>query len=111
MHPVCIHTGIGNEMKNMLSQWVGFDWDKGNSRKNWTRHRVTPPECEQIYFNQPLIVKNDIKHSENESRFFALGQTDDDRKLFIAFTVRKDKIRVISARDMSRKEREVYETL
>lgn len=111
MHLVSIHTGVDNEIKNMLSQCVGFDWDKGNSRKNWTKHKVTPSECEQIYFNQPFIVKSDIKHSENESRFFVLGQTDNDRKLFIAFTVRNDKIRVISARDMSRKEREVYETL
>lgn len=95
----------------MLTQCVGFNWDEGNSKKNWIKHQVTPSECEQIYFNQPLIVKNDLKHSENEARFFALGETDNHRKLFIAFTVRKDKIRVISARDMSQKEREVYETL
>lgn len=102
---------MDTEIKKILSQCIGFDWDDGNSRKNWTKHQVTPSECEQIYFNQPFVVKNDIKHSKNEIRFFALGQTDDDRKLFIAFTVRKDQIRVISARDMNRKEREVYETL
>lgn len=96
---------------NILTQCTGFEWDEGNSRKNWIKHQVTPSECEQIYFNQPLIVKSDIKHSENETRFFALGKTDGNKKLFIAFTVRKNQIRVISARDMSRKEREVYETL
>ena len=102
---------MNDEIKNVLAQCTSFDWDKGNSRKNWIKHQVTPSECEQIYFNQPLIVKNDIKHSEHETRFFALGKTDGNRKLFIAFTVRKDQIRVISARDMSRKEKEVYETL
>ncbi len=98
-------------MRNMLAQCVGFAWDEGNSRKNWIKHQVTPAECEQIYFNQPLIIKNDIEHSENETRFSVLGQTDDERKLFIAFAVRKDQILVISARDMSRKERTVYEKL
>lgn len=108
MHLKNIHIGMDDKIKNLLTQCTGFDWDEGNSRKNWIKHQVTPSECEQLYFNQPLIVKNDINHSEHETRFFALGQTDDNRKLFIAFTVRKDRIRVISARDMSKKEREVY---
>ncbi len=102
---------MSDDIKKILAQCTGFEWDEGNSRKNWTKHQVTPSECEQIYFNQPLIVKNDIKHSEYESRFYALGKTDEKRKLFLVFTVRKNEIRVISARDMSRKEREVYESL
>ena len=89
-----IHGGMDNKQYN-LKQCTGFDWDKGNSQKNWAKHQVTPSECEQIYFNQPLIIKDDIKHAESEVRLFALGQTDDKRKLFIAFTIRKDKIRVI----------------
>ena len=102
---------MSDDIKNILTQCTGFEWDKGNSRKNWIKQQVTPSECEQIYFNQPLIVKNDINHSKDKSKLYALGKTDEKRKLFIVFTVRKDQIRVISARDMSRKEREVYESL
>lgn len=92
----------------ILSQCLGFDWDKGNIDKNWLRHKVSPAECEQFFFNRPLVVQNDIIHSKTEKRFYALGQTDSKRALFIAFTVRNNLIRVISARDMSLKEREVY---
>ncbi len=94
--------------KKMLRQCEGFDWDEGNVNKNWLKHKVSPAECEQIFFNRPLVIHDDIKHSEVEIRFYALGRTDSKRNLFIAFTVRKKRIRVISARDMSRKEREVY---
>lgn len=92
----------------ILKNCVGFQWDVGNSKKNWLSHQVTKAECEQIFFNQPLIVGDDEKHSQTEKRFYSLGRTDEDRKLFIVFTIRKNSIRVISARDMSRKEREVY---
>ncbi|MBL1275822.1 MAG: BrnT family toxin [Ectothiorhodospiraceae bacterium] len=92
-----------------LSQCVGFQWDEGNSRKNWEKHRVTSSECEQLFFNQPLLIKDDISHSKSEPRYFALGRADSDRRLFVVFTVRDNLIRVISARDMSRRERRVYE--
>jgi len=92
----------------IIKQCVGFQWDAGNSEKNWISHQVTKSECEQIFFNQPLILGNDEKHSEIEQRYYALGQTDDGRLLFIVSTVREKLIRVISARDMSKKEREVY---
>ncbi|MGB3212350.1 MAG: BrnT family toxin [Desulforhopalus sp.] len=91
-----------------LSQCEGFDWDEGNINKNWIKHKVSPAECEQMFFNRPLVIQDDQKHSEVEKRFYALGRTDSKRNLFIAFTVRNKRIRVISARDMSRKEREVY---
>jgi len=91
-----------------LASCVGFDWDKGNSGKNWLKHRVAPHECEEVFFNQPLVVATDEDHSQSEIRFFALGQTDAQRQIFIAFTVRGQLIRVISARDMSHKERGVY---
>jgi len=94
--------------KEILNQCVGFDWDKRNINKNWLKHKVSPAECEQIFFNRPLVVQDDVLHSKIEKRFFALGRTDSKRNLFIAFTVRGRRIRVISARDMSRKEREVY---
>ncbi len=99
---------MNGQVQNILSSCTGFDWDKGISKKNWIKHKVTPAECEQLYFNRPLVIKEDAQHSETERRFLALGQTDNNRSLFIAFTVRNDLIRVISARDMSRKEREVY---
>jgi len=92
----------------ILSQCEGFEWDDGNINKNWQKHKVSPAECEQLFFNRPLVVQDDIKNSEAEKRFYALGSTDSRRTLFIAFTVRNKRIRVISARDMSRKEREVY---
>ena len=90
------------------SQCEGFQWDDGNINKNWLKHKVSPAECEQLFFNRPLIIQDDIEHSEVEKRFYALGKTDSKRTLFIAFTVRNKLIRVISARDMSRKEREIY---
>ena len=91
-----------------LSHCEGFDWDEGNINKNWLKHEVSPAECEQIFFNRPLVIQDDLKHSEVEKRFYALGKTDSKRNLFIAFTIRNKRIRVISARDMSRKEKEVY---
>ncbi len=92
----------------ILSQSEGFEWDDGNISKNWLKHKVSPAECEQIFFNRPLVIQDGKKHSEVEKRFYALGRTGSRRTLFIAFTVRNKRIRVISARDMSRKEREVY---
>jgi uncharacterized DUF497 family protein len=86
----------------------GFEWDSGNAEKNWLAHGVSTTECEQVYFNQPLIVARDVAHSELEARYFVLGQTDAGRELFLVFTLRGESIRVISARDMSRKERKVY---
>ncbi|MHB8808731.1 MAG: BrnT family toxin [Desulfobulbaceae bacterium] len=94
--------------KDMLHHCSGFDWDEGNIEKNWRRHKVSPAECEQIFFNRPLVVRDDIRHSATEQRFYALGKTDMGRFLFIAFTVRKNRIRVISARDLSRKERRLF---
>ena len=92
-----------------LLECEGFQWDEGNIRKIWEKHKVTPAECEQIFFNLPLVAAEDPKHSQKEPRFYTLGQTDMGRRLFSAFTIRKKLIRVISARDMSRKERKEYE--
>jgi uncharacterized protein len=86
----------------------GFDWDAANQEKNWLRHAVTTSECEDVFFNHPLVVQSDLRHSHTEERYFVLGQTNAGRHLFIVFTLRKNRIRVISARDMSRKERIAY---
>lgn len=92
-----------------LSLLDGFDWDAGNLTKNWDSHQVTSLECEEAFFNVPLLLFDDHSHSLGEARFYILGRTNNKRLLFIAFTVRETKIRVISARPMSRKERRIYE--
>ena len=92
----------------MIENCKGFEWDDGNSDKNWYLHGVTDSECEDVFFNLPLIVASDKKYSDRENRFFALGRTDANRQLFIAFTVRNDLIRVISARDMTKSEKRKY---
>ena len=92
----------------MLRDCVGFDWDDANAKKIWLKHRVSHSECEQVFFNRPLVVADDTKHSEIEIRHYALGLTDVGRGLFVVFTVRGDRIRVVSARDMSRRERKVF---
>ncbi|EAZ97164.1 BrnT family toxin [Marinobacter sp. ELB17] len=93
------------------AQIAGFDWNEGNSRKNSEKHSVGQSEAEAIFFNEPLLVLEDSKHSQTEARLHALGETDDARLLHITFTLRHNDtlIRVISARDMHRKERAVYE--
>jgi len=87
---------------------TGFEWDKGNEQKN-VKHGVTPAEAEQVFLNEPLVVLDDPKHSVTEQRFHALGQTGEGRLLHITFTIRTTMIRVISARNMHRKERAIYE--
>jgi uncharacterized protein len=92
-----------------LSECTGFEWDEGNADKNLIKHGVSRSECEQAFFNLPLVVADDAKHSQEETEYFALGQTDTGRRLFVVFTVRRDTIRVISARDMNPKERLIYD--
>ena len=96
-------------MKEIFRNCEGFHWDKGNIEKNWIKHKVGAGECEEVFFNIPFIVEHDIKHSTDEERYFALGRTDPGRYLFIVFTIRKKLIRIISARDMNKKERKIYE--
>ena len=97
------------DWSDILTALEGFEWDEGNIRKNWERHHVSHIECEEIFFNSPIIARRDMPHSIGEDRYFVLGRTDSGRFLFVVFTVRGPKIRVISARDMNRKERKIYE--
>ncbi len=92
----------------ILATCTGFDWDHGNLTKSSIKHGVEPIECEQIFINEPLVVATDSGHSQSEQRFFALGQSHATRLLFLVFTLRGTLIRIISARPMSRHEREVY---
>ena len=95
-----------------LSAIIGFDWDKGNVHKSQDKHDVSAAESEQVFFNQPLMVIEDLQHSQAELRFHAFGVTDSNRQLHITFTVRTEGtlIRIISARDMSLSERKWYAT-
>ncbi len=92
-----------------LSDCTGFEWDAGNADKNWDLHRVTRAECEEPFFNRPAIVAPDVEHSLDEERRALFGQTNGGRYLTVVFTIRGTLVRVISARDMSRKERREYE--
>lgn len=92
-----------------LNVIAGFDWDDGNLIKNKKKHGVEIQECEEIFFNQPILIKRDFKHSANERRAIAMGITNQKRLLFVVFTLRGDLIRIISARDVNSKERKIYE--
>ena len=94
---------------DILSNLKGFDWDEGNVTKNWEKHGVTHIECEEVFFNDPMVVIKDEPHSITESRYYVLGKTNSQRLLFLVITTRGSKIRVISARDMNKKERKIYE--
>lgn len=93
------------------AQVTSFDWDDGNSRKNADKHSVSQAEAEQAFFNEPLVIVPDTAHSQREPRYHALAVTDDNRQVHITFTLRErgTMIRVISARDMHRKEKNLYE--
>lgn len=93
----------------VLQDLTGFEWDEANLFKNWEKHSVTHWEAEQVFFNRPRLVFEDDKHSTEEERWYVLGKTDGQRFLMLVFTIRGTKVRVISARDMSRKERKIYE--
>lgn len=88
---------------------AGFDWDAGNSQKNWLAHDVSQAETEQVFFNRPLLLVPDHRHSGVETRYFVLGHSNSGRRLAIVFTIRGALIRPIMARDMSRRERRWYE--
>jgi uncharacterized protein len=96
---------------HLLASCEGFDWDNGNAAKNQDKHGVSPTECEQIFFRVPLLLDDDLLHGhDGEERYLALGHTDRNRRLLIVFTIRDRLIRVISARDMTKAERRIYET-
>lgn len=97
------------DLKERIASLQGFDWDRGNRAKSRFKHGVEPAEAEEAFFNQPLLLQVDPGHSRGEDRFQLLGRTGAGRRLFVAFTIRGNFIRVISARDQSRQERRIYE--
>ena len=95
-------------MEKIFEQFSGFQWDRGNIDKNLVKHNVENWECEQVFFNGPLFVLDDPKHSVPENRWAAFGKTDAGRFLAVIFTKRGNLIRIISARDMNKRERKFY---
>src|SRR3989338_6785835 len=85
-----------------------FDWDEGNLDKNWEKHKVAYYECEEVFFNEPLVVAEDEEHSKEEKRYYAWERSNQGRLLFLVLTVGGRKIRVIPARDINKKERRYY---
>ena len=98
------------DVSDGVNKCTGFEWDDNNAGKIWRKHRVSPSECEMVFFNKPLVAGDDVRHSESENRMYVLGRTEAGRLLFLVFTVRHSSIRVITARDMNRKERKVYQS-
>ncbi len=96
-------------MLDILFEHTEFEWDGANLDKSWKKHGIQPLEAEEIFSNDPLLISTDTKLPGEENRYIALGQTDHNKLLFIAFTMRNKRIRIISARSMSKKERKIYE--
>lgn len=92
-----------------MDKFSGFQWDRGNIDKNLIKHNLENWECEQVFFNKPILVLEDPSHSISEKRWAAFGKTDADRPLVVVFTKRGELLRVISARDMNKKEKQFYE--
>ena len=96
-------------MENDFDNFLGFQWDRGNIDKNLIKHNVENWKCEQVFFNKPILVLEDPSHSLSEKRWVAFGKTDADRLLVVGFTKRGNLLRVISTRDMNKKEKQFYE--
>jgi uncharacterized DUF497 family protein len=96
------------EFPEVLADCTGFEWDAGNADKNWQAHRVSQAEAEQVFFNRPVVIAPDVAHSTSEVRLAALGKTAAGRRLSLVFTIRDTLVRVISARDMGRREGRLY---
>ncbi len=92
----------------LIVRLIGFDWDEANWRKSELKHGVAAAEAEEALLKDPLC-QVDPRHSDDEQRYVALGETNEGRRLFVSFTVRRGRARVISARPMSRKERAIYD--
>jgi uncharacterized DUF497 family protein len=93
----------------IIPEPLSFEWDSGNLDKNLKKHNVSCQEAEEVFVNQPLLIIEDNKHSKDEKRFYALGRNNGNRYLFLSITIRNQKVRIISIRDMSKKEKKEYE--
>lgn len=96
------------DIRDRLAGCTGFDWDEGNAPKLPARHHISVAECEQVFFNEPLLIAEDAVHSVADPRWAAWGRTAEGRALAVVLTLRGERIRPLSARDMNRKERRRY---
>ena len=103
------HATIKNGVGRTLKEVSGFEWDEGNKNKSLAKHAVSNEECEEIFFDYNKDIQGDALHSVNKERYILIGKTKQNRVLYAVFTIRKNKIRVISARDINKKERKLYE--
>ena len=94
---------------NIFKKPIQFEWNKGNVNKNFHKHGVSDSKCEEVFFDEKKVALKDILHSGKEKRFILLGRTKAKRLLFTVFTVRDEKIRIISSRDINKKEIKLYE--
>jgi hypothetical protein len=94
-------------MDLILENFEGFVWDQGNEQKNFIKHGITILEAEEAFYN-PNFLSFDAVHSQHEKRYRLLGKTNSDKILIIAFTIRNNKMRVISSRLANKKERNIY---
>ena len=93
----------------VFDSFIGFEWDKGNLDKSYTKHGITPSEAEEIFLDEYAVTVVDIRHTDKEIRHITIGKTEEKKILFVVFTIRKSHIRIISARKANRKEKTVYE--
>lgn len=93
----------------IIPQPLSFEWDSGNKDKNLLKHGVCCQEAEEVFINQPIVIAEDRRHSDSEKRFHVLGVSNNKRYLFLSITIRKQKVRIISIRDMNKKEKKIYE--
>ena len=93
----------------ILPKPIAFEWDVGNAGKNWIKHNVADQECEELFFDSNRKIFEDVRHSEKECRFLVFGKTKQGRLLLVACTMRRNRVRVISARDLNNKEKAIYE--
>lgn len=92
-----------------LNKITDFEWDEGNVDKSYKKHGITPNEAEEIFLDKDVLLQEDIRHSQKETRLIAIGKTESEKTLFVVFIGREHKIRIISARVANKKERRRYE--
>lgn len=98
-----------SSLARLLQGVIAFEWDEGNCEKNWQSHGVTWGECEQVFFHEPIIFFDDDVHSQAEKRYGLYGESNKGRGMTVFFTIRNGFLRIISARDQSKKERSSYQ--
>jgi len=94
----------------LLTKLNDFEWDLGNI-DHIKKHNFKIKECEDSFLNKPLFISEDKSHSQAETRYKLMGRSSESRNLILVFTIRRDRIRVISVRDQNKNERKLYKNL